>query len=56
MEKYLILGWAICAGQPNLILWLNIHYMGIQITCDPLAPTDKILDHLILLENLPGSL
>ena len=60
MGKYLVCGWAICAGQPYLILWLNVHDIGIQTThltiCNLQAPTNEILDYLILLESSPGSL
>lgn len=58
MGKYLIPGRAICAGQSYVILWLNVHDIGMQTT-DHLAqvnrkltpvtspvPTSEILDEL----------
>jgi hypothetical protein len=32
MGRYLISERAICTGQPNLILWLNVHDIGMQTT------------------------
>jgi hypothetical protein len=32
MGKYLISEWATCAGQPYLILWLNVYDIGVQTT------------------------
>ena len=43
MGKYLISEWAICAGQPYLILQLNILDTGITDYSNLLAPTNDIL-------------
>lgn len=39
MGKYLVSEWVICAdSQSYLILWLNVHYIGVQSTDHLVTP------------------